>query len=276
MNFLPLKSVLNRTLSSTAIVPEPIPTHHQWVQEIQSALQENRFCLYLQEINPLATLDTQQYYDVLLFLETEKGQRIPATLFQPIAEEHDLHPSLNQWFIDHFLHELSRISPQLINHYRFSISLSHFHFHHFHWLEQIDTVLTDLNIAKEIICFQVSEPLALSDLNRVSNLVRNLQSLGYSFTLDDCGVRMTSLSYLKHLPVDYLKISDKFIRTLPTDRTNQKIVELIHYFARRIGLQTIAKGVDSPAILKAVIDLGLDYSQGRYLVEPQQWSLSQH
>ena len=69
----------------------------QWIEKISSALSDNRFCLYLREINALATLDTQRAYDILLFLITEDGQKVPASIFQPIAERYGFSRQLSYW-----------------------------------------------------------------------------------------------------------------------------------------------------------------------------------
>ncbi len=250
-----------------------INTDHQWIKEIKTALLDHRFCLYIQEINALATLDTQQYYDVLLFLMTEAGQKIPAEVFQPIAQRYGLSRELNSWMINHFLEAITQLPAPCLEHYRFSLPLSHSHLKDFNWLKQIDSSLNHLGIRKNIISFELSEAIALLNLNLTSDLVATLQTLGYYFTLDNCGDQMVSFSYLKHLPVNYLKISEKFVRTLHQDITDRAIVEFIHYLAKVMGLQTIAKGVDSQEILKEVIDLSIDYAQGLYLAEPQPLNL---
>ncbi|MGB3532731.1 MAG: EAL domain-containing protein [Microcoleaceae cyanobacterium] len=241
----------------------------QWVETIESALSENSLSLYLREINALATLDTQRAYDILLFLVTPEGQKIPAEVFYPVAERYNLSQQLNHWMIDQLVQNLSQASIQSLQNYRFTIPLSQVNFKDYRWLEIIDSNLTNLGIDKDVIGFEISEQIALSDLTATSELITSLQTLGYRVTLNNCGSQMTSFSYLQHLPVDYLKISEQFVRTMHQDHSDKAIVEMIYYLAQMMGLQTIATGVDNLDILKSVISLGVDYAQGRYLTDLQ-------
>ncbi len=241
----------------------------QWIEKISSALSDNRFCLYLREINALATLDTQRAYDILLFLITEDGQKVPASIFQPIAERYGFSRQLSYWMIEQLIENLSQLSIQRLENYRFTIPLSRASFKETRWLEMIDSSLEKLGTAKNIIGFEMSEEIVLSNLALTSELITDLQTLGYGFTLDHCGSQMASFSYLKYLPVDYLKISEQFVRTMHQDLIDQAIVEMIHYLAQLMGLQTIAQGVDNAEILRSVMELGVDYAQGRYLTDLQ-------
>jgi EAL domain-containing protein (putative c-di-GMP-specific phosphodiesterase class I) len=247
----------------------------QWLKNIEAALLENRFCLYLREINALATLDTQRSYDILLVLITEEGQKIPAEVFQPIAERYGFGTKLNHWMIEQLIQSLSQISAQHLENYRFTIPLSSASLKDYRWLEMIDSSLTHLRIYQDSIGFELSENLALSDLVTTSELMTHLQTLGYRLTLDNCGSQMASFSYLQYLPIDYIKISEQFVRTMHEDLTDRAIVEMIHYLAQTMGLQTIAKGVDNADLLKMAMSLGVDYAQGRYLTDVQLLDLKQ-
>lgn len=241
----------------------------QWLEYIEAALLENRFCLYLKELNALATLDTQRAYDIVLVLITEEGQKIPAEVFQPVAERYGFGAKLNHWIIENLVHNLSQISAPHLENSRFTIPLSSASLKDYRWLEIIDSHLTHLGIYQDSIGFELSENLALSDLITTSELMTHLQTLGYRLTLDNCGSQMASFSYLQYLPIDYIKISEQFVRAMHDDLTDQAIVEMIHYLAQTMGLQTIAKGIDSAEILKMVMSLGVDYGQGRYLTDSQ-------
>jgi EAL domain-containing protein (putative c-di-GMP-specific phosphodiesterase class I) len=257
----------NYSLRSTSSNLLRLGSDEQWLEHIEAALLENRFCLYLREINALATLDTQRAYDILLVLITEEGQKIPAEVFQPIAERYGFGAKLNDWMIETLIQCLSQISAQRLENYRLTIPLSRSSLQDYQWLEMIDSHLNHLGIYKDSIGFELSENMALSDLVTTSELMIHLQTLGYRLTLDNCGSQMVSFSYLQYLPVDYLKISEQFVRAMHEDLTDRAIVEMIHYLAQTMGLQTIAKGVDSADILKMVISLGIDYGQGRYLTD---------
>ena len=114
----------------------------------------------------------------------------------------------------------------------------------------------------------------LANLRLASELITELQTQGYCCALDNYGSNMSSFSYLKYLPVDYLKISEKFVRKMNQDITDQAIVELINYIGQTMGLQVIAKGVENEEIFNEVKALELDYAQGYYLSKPQPMNLN--
>ncbi len=105
-------------------------------------------------------------------------------------------------------------------------------------------------------------------MNIVSKFITRVKSKGCSFALDDFGKGMSSLSYLKSLPIDYLKIDGSFISQLHQDKVSQTIVEGIHHIAEGMGLKTVAEFVENQDILNTLRDLKVDYAQGYHLGRP--------
>jgi EAL domain-containing protein (putative c-di-GMP-specific phosphodiesterase class I) len=123
-------------------------------------------------------------------------------------------------------------------------------------------------IPPQVICFEITETVAISNLSKAAALVGDLKALGCRFTLDDFGSSVSCLAYLKNLPVDYLKIDGNFVRNIVNDPINCAMVEAINQIAHLMGLQTIAEFVENDDILNKLRELGVDYAQGYGIAKP--------
>ena len=124
-------------------------------------------------------------------------------------------------------------------------------------------------INPEILCFEITETLAIANLQKAVELILELKKIGCHFALDDFGSGMSSFNYLKHLPVDYLKIDGNFVREAPTDAVLYAMLQSINHIGHIMGLKTIAEYVETPVVLKAVQELGIDYAQGYAISRPR-------
>lgn len=108
----------------------------------------------------------------------------------------------------------------------------------------------------------------MGNLAQASQLMAHLQALGCPIALDDFGSGMSSFSYLKALPVDFLKIDGAFVRGVTVDAIDLAVVESIQRIASQMGIQTVAECVESEAALKALAAIGVDFAQGYHLHRP--------
>ena len=241
----------------------------RWVKRLRQALKENLFSLYAQPITPLEIDDQKRYFEILLRL-TDGGEGvILPNVFLDIANRNSLMPDIDTWVIDNLLETLAASGDcSCWQNYRFSINLSGASLNSEYFLEFLSQRLADYHLSPHLFCFEITETVAVSDLVKVAKFINSLKNLGCSFALDDFGKGMSSLTYLKNLPVDYLKIDGSFIKELNNNKVSKVMVEAINHIAAGIGLKTVAEFVENQTILDTVKDLKVDYAQGFHLGRP--------
>ena len=119
------------------------------------------------------------------------------------------------------------------------------------------------------ICFEITESLAITQLDKTLSFIQTFKKLGCQFSLDDFGSGFSSYGYLKNLPVDYLKIDGSFVKDMMIDPIDKAMVKSINEVAKAIGMITIAEFVESGEILAELKLIGVDYAQGYYINQPQ-------
>ncbi|MEM7590033.1 MAG: EAL domain-containing protein [Cyanobacteria bacterium P01_A01_bin.83] len=240
-----------------------------WVKRLRSALKNNLFSLYAQPIKALGINDSRKYFEILLRLTDQENQVVLPGVFLDIAERNFLMSDIDTWVIDSLFKTLEGCDCTKWQNYRFAINLSGASLNNQPFMQFLSQKLISSPLPGHLFCFEITENVAISDINRVLEFIKTFKNLGCSFALDDFGKGMSSLTYLKNLPVDYLKIDGSFIRELDNNQASKVMVEAINYIAEGIGLKTIAEFVENRTIFESVLSLNVDYAQGFHLGSPE-------
>ncbi|MGB5177130.1 MAG: EAL domain-containing protein [Gammaproteobacteria bacterium] len=241
----------------------------QVVNRIQKALRNNRFSIYCQEIRPAAESSEKYHFEILVRMNGEDGEMIPPDMFIPAAEHYNLMPSLDRWVIDNtfaLLH--ANGMAQQPREGVVSINLSGQSLADEKLVVYIEDMFRKYPLLPNCICFEITETSALGNIKSAKDIIVRLRKIGCHFSLDDFGTGLSSFSYLKELPVDFLKIDGSFVRAILDDRISHAMVSSINHIGHVMGLKTVAEFVENEEIVKQLQQIGVDYLQGYSIGKP--------
>lgn len=241
-----------------------------WVGRLRSALKEDRIELHVQMIQALNECKPRmQRYEVLMRLKEINGDLVPPMAFIPAAERYGLMTLIDRHIIKKVFMYLSAVKVKSATSLCLSINLSGATLSDESFFSFIEGEIKYWDIDPAQICFEITETTAISNLSSTSVSICDLKKLGFSFALDDFGSGMSSFGYLRHLPVDYLKIDGVFIRQILADKTSAAIVEAIAKVASVMGIQTVAEYVESEEVSELLASIGVDFAQGFGIHKPK-------
>jgi diguanylate cyclase (GGDEF)-like protein len=250
---------------------EELSKHHGemfWVTRINQALEDEQFCLYAQEIMPLVGSENV-HYEFLIRLIDEEGKLIPPDSFLPAAERYNLITKIDRWVIETSFRLLENEPSFLHNIGFFSLNLSGQSLAEIDFQDFVIHKLTTCKLPLEKICFEITETAAISNLSMAIKFITTLKGYGCRFALDDFGCGLSSFSYLKNLPVDFLKIDGVFVKDIVDNPIDYAMVKSINEIGQVMGMQTIAEFVENDEIKERLKDIGVDYVQGSGIRKPQ-------
>ncbi len=240
-----------------------------WVRRIQNSLDNDLFELYAQPIAAVGKkLSQPSFYEILVRMRSPKGKLILPGAFFPISERYSLIDKIDRWVVSTTLAWMAEQSRSLplcsINLSGASISDPTFELFIRNELDKYYS----LKLAEKI-CFEISETLVIANLSDAIRFINRLKKSGCCFCLDDFGSGLSSFSYLKSLPVDYLKIGGSFVKGIEDDPVQEAIVQSVNHIGRMMGRQTIAQCVENRETLERVKEIGVDFAQGYAIGKPR-------
>jgi PAS domain S-box-containing protein len=231
-----------------------------WLGRIRDALDQDRLLLYAQPIVDLITGNTVQY-ELLLRMCGEDGSIIAPGEFLPAAERYGLIAEIDRWVIRQAVEIAAQGTPTEFNLSGRSITDPNV-------LRELAAALEETGADPSLLVVEVTETAFVGQTVAGRIFAERVRELGCRLALDDFGTGFSSLSYLKHLPADHLKIDIEFVRELTSSDTDARVVRGIVGLAREFNQTTIAEGVEDEATLIRLRELGVDMAQGYLLGRP--------
>jgi len=258
---------------SDAILAERHGQMH-WAGRITKALQKHRMVLFMQPVEFIqSSRSGTEHCEILLRMRDEQGIMIRPDSFIPAAERYNLMPAIDRWVVRQVFEYMSVIccsrkdkvvainlsGTSLVDEGLLEYILDMAEKHH-----------TDLNR----ICFEITETAAISNLAKAGQFIQALKARGCRFSLDDFGSGLSSFTYLKNLPVDYIKIDGSFVVDMINDPIDRAMVDAIVRVGHVMKVQVIAEWVENEETLNLLKEMGVDYGQGYHLGVPKEVALN--
>ena len=258
-----------------------------WSTRLREALVNDDFVLYYQPILDLNDVDLsdlpiqngllwQQYlkmnksrysYEVLIRMRAENGDLYSPDSFIPTAERFNMMIDIDMWVIENALKSLIKIAlPQ--GKVNLSINLSGNTLDDEEAAEQIKALIEKYDVSPEVLVFEITETMAIANMNQANRFIKTLTDIGCRFSLDDFGSGFCSFSQLKSLPSHYVKIDGQFVKNMARGSIDRAIVTAMNDVAHSLSRLTVAEYVESPEVMRILKVCGIDRVQGNYISAP--------
>jgi diguanylate cyclase (GGDEF)-like protein/PAS domain S-box-containing protein len=242
-------------------------TEMKWVVRVKEALNEDRFVLYSQRLQALSRDPaSRDFREVLVRIRDENNQLVMPGQFIPAAERYDIMHRVDEWVIRKSFDWLSLPENQSVHLF---INLSGASLANRHILELLERRLSQNPNLGKMISLEITETAAIGNLQQALNYMHRLKQHKVTFALDDFGSGLSSFSYLKTMPVDYVKIDGCFVRDLLSDPVDAAMVESICRISSQMGIETIAEFVEDIELIEWLVAVGVDYAQGYGIERPK-------
>lgn len=249
-----------------------------WASRITEAMDQSGFTLHAQEIVSCRRGDSGRQLEILLRLQ-DSDTLINPGAFMPVAERYNLASRLDQWVLNATLEWFEQHPEDLAELALCSINLSALSLCDVNFRDYALQRIEQSRVPPRSLCFEVTETAAISNMAQATEFMLALRRQGCKLALDDFGSGLSSLAYLKELPVDIVKIDGSFIRNIRHSEVDKAMVRSICDIARMMDMRTIAEYVESNEAMETVTQIGVDYAQGFHVAQPvalQTWSDKRH
>ncbi|HKK48527.1 MAG TPA: EAL domain-containing protein [Alkalispirochaeta sp.] len=238
----------------------------QWISRLNHALEGDRFVLWGQ---PIVSTDghSHEHLEVLIRMLDDDDSLISPGDFIPAAEKYNLMPAVDRWVLTHAFERLDAFAAEgrypLV-----SINLSGASIADESMMDNIRGLIERSAANPKQICLEITETTAIENMSRATSFIKRLKAIGVSFALDDFGNGFSSFAYLKHLPVDYLKIDGSFVRDIADDPIDYALVQAVNSIGHVMNMKTIAEYVKDDRTRTLLEKIGVDYLQGYQISRP--------
>ncbi len=236
--------------------------------DLRQRIPTDRYFLEFQPIVPLSVASGSLNYEVLIRMRDEQGGVIQPGKFIGAAERNGLMSQIDRWvlrttleWIDSHPNHRDRLAFATINISGASLNDARF-------VDDAFAMIADHPRAMSKLCFEITESVALNDLDSTRRFVDRVRAYGSKLALDDFGAGYTSFNYLKEIPADFIKIDGSFVKDINRNPANYAITRTIVDLTHELGMRSIAEWAETPDTIASLIELKVDYGQGFGLARP--------
>ncbi len=241
-------------------------------KKMSKALKNQNFVMYYQ---PQYDTNTRELRGVEALVRwcDEDGKLVSPETFIPIAEKNGSILLLGDWIIEECLSDLSRWKEKHNNMQDFllSINVSSIQFKNKNFVKYLISIIKKYGISPTNVELEITESVFIDNMEEIIHKMKLLKDFGIRFSMDDFGTGFSSLSYLRELPIDTLKIDKSFIDDVVTDGSTRTIAESIIDLSKKLGFDTIAEGVEQEVQYSLLKNIGCENIQGFYLGKPMKF-----
>ncbi len=237
---------------------------------LHDAISSGRFRLDAQLILPFGrTAHLKPHYELLVRMIDEDGTAAYPDSFMSAAVRYQLMQSIDRWVIETAIERLKAHAGTFSGGpLSFAINFSGQSLNDESFGDFVIERIRASGLSPDLFCFELTENAAIASITRARDLMMKLRTLGCGIALDDFGMGLSSLSYLRQLPVTMLKIDGSFVRDVVRDPRAELMVRAIAQLARTMSLTTVAEYVETAEIHARIATLGVDYGQGFAIARP--------
>ncbi len=234
---------------------------------LRQALKLDEFILHYQPKISLASGKITGVEALIRWHNPQQGLISPAK-FIPVAEESNLIEQIGKWVMHKACAQSAAYTKLTGSAFPVSVNVSARQFYHRQFVKSVESLLSKTGIAPSSLEIEITESVLVVQTRQFINVLKNLKEMGIKLAIDDFGTGYSSIGYLKHFPVDNLKIDRSFVSGLDTDSANQAILKAIVVLGHNLGLNIIAEGVETVPEQEFLASIGCDEMQGYLFSKP--------
>jgi diguanylate cyclase (GGDEF)-like protein len=237
-------------------------TEIKLVERLSTDQQIDGLYIEMQPIMSLAAPRDSLNFEVLLRMRDPNGAQVPTDRLIAAGENSGRMGMIDRWVLNHVLHWLHTHRAKLPRTQFVCLNLSGASLNDETFMQDVYGMLEDNADIAGWLCLEITESVALHDLENTRRFIDTVRSYGAKVALDDFGAGYTSFSYLKELPADLLKIDGSLVVNINRHPANVAIVEAVVSLARNLGMKTIAEWAEDLETVQTLVEVGVDYVQG--------------
>ncbi|MBR9870507.1 MAG: EAL domain-containing protein [Gammaproteobacteria bacterium] len=248
-------------------VDSTVREHIELRRELLEAVEQNQLVLFYQPLVDAVTSEMTSLEALVRWRHPERGM-VPPGDFIPLAERTGQIIDLDRWVLRTACHDLGRINAGREEPLSVAVNISPVHFRRNGFFDEVKQALDESGLSPEKLELEVTEGLMMAGSEKAIELLQNIRNLGVRVAIDDFGTGFSSLSYLRQLPINKVKIDRSFIHDIDTGRENAAIVEGIITMAHHLGLEVVAEGIETDSQRSDLVKRRCDILQGFYFSRP--------